>query len=173
MILTQNQINDILRFWYPNEKYNKFWFDKNINIDKYIFENYNDLLFRVYNNLKNNIDIDVDDYNDMLSSVILLDQFSRNISRYTDEVNIISDISIVLNDMTEIAKQISNIWLETYFNKDNPLNHIVFILMPFRHTNKISEYKIVLNILEEINDKNSELYHKFKSHTLKRYNLLI
>ena len=108
MILTQNQINDILRFWYPNEKYNKFWFDKNINIDKYIFENYNDLLFRVYNNLKNNIDIDVDDYNDMLSTVILLDQFSRNISRYTDDVNIISDISFVLNDMTEIAKKISN-----------------------------------------------------------------
>jgi len=171
MILTQNQINDILRFWYPNDKYNKFWFEKNTEIDKYIFETYNDLLFKTYNILNNNID--VDDYNDMLASVILLDQFSRNISRYTEESNIVSDISNVVSDMTEIAKKISNLWLEKYFNKDTSINHIVFILMPYRHTNKLPDYKFILTILEKINDNDDELYKKFKSHTIRRYNLLI
>jgi len=170
MILSQNQINDILEFWYPNDKYNKFWFEKNIEIDKYIFESYNELLFKTYNILKNNID--VDDYSDMLVSVILLDQFSRNILRYTEELDIISDISTVVSDMTEIAKKISILWLDKYFNKNNPINHLVFILMPFRHTNKLSDYKFILSILEKINN-DDELYKKFKSHTIRRYNLLI
>ena len=44
--------------------------------------------------------------------------------------------------------------------------------MPLRHLNKIHDYNLIMDILEEIKDDTNELYKKFKSQTLKRLKLL-
>ena len=44
--------------------------------------------------------------------------------------------------------------------------------MPLRHSYKLHDYKIILDILEIINDDENEIYKKFKNQTLKKYELL-
>ena len=37
MLLTEKEINSILNFWFPNDNYNNFWFDK--SVDEIIYKN--------------------------------------------------------------------------------------------------------------------------------------
>ena len=53
MLLNDLQINSILEFWFPNENYNKFWFDKSCDI--IIYEQYYNLLNETFKNI-NTID---------------------------------------------------------------------------------------------------------------------
>lgn len=184
MLLTDNEIEDILHFWFPNQKYNKFWFDHNIDFDILIKNKYQDLILKIFKNIK---ETDITDFssNELISIIILLDQFSRNINRailIDNESNIIGDKTIYytnienndITKMTEEASRLSKHWIQKKYYLTEPMNKIVFALMPLRHLNKLHDYKIILDILDIIQDKkDDEIYIKFKNQTAKRKDMLM
>ena len=172
-MLSQEVTNEILQFWFPNKYYNKFWFDKNSDFDITIKVKYNDLIIFVFKTLKNmSIDSDFNLYtsNELVAMIILLDQFSRNIERTNQFEWKINTPNV--HDCTETAEKISKYWISRKYYLSTPLNMTVFALMPLRHLNKIHDYNIIMDILEEIKDESNELYNKFKSQTLRRLKLL-
>jgi hypothetical protein len=74
--------------------------------------------------------------------------------------------------MTKLACNLSNIWINKKLYLTRPINESVFALMPLRHSYKLHDYKIILDILEIISDDENEIYKKFKNQTLKKYELL-
>jgi uncharacterized protein (DUF924 family) len=184
MLLTDNEIEDILHFWFPNQKYNKFWFEQNIDFDILIKNKYQDLLLKIFKNIKET-DISQFDSNNLIAIIILLDQFSRNINRailMDTDSNIIGDKTIYytnienndISKMTEEASRLSKYWIQKKYYLTEPINKIVFALMPLRHLNKLHDYIIILDILDKIQDKkNDEIYIKFKNQTVKRKDMLM
>ena len=159
MLLTDNEVEDILHFWFPNQKYNKFWFEKNIDFDILIKNKYQDLLLKIFKNIKE-ADIIEFSSNELISIIILLDQFSRNIYRATlinSDSNTIGDKTIYytniesndITKMTEEANRLSKYWIQKKYYLTEPINKTVFALMPLRHLNKLHDYNIILDILEK------------------------
>lgn len=178
MLLTDNEIEDILHFWFPNQKYNKFWFEQNIDFDMIIKNKYQDLLMKTFKNIK---DTDISEFSsdELISIIILLDQFSRNINRanLTIDDKTLYYTNIESNDvtkMTEEANRLSKYWIQKKYYLTEPINKTVFALMPLRHLNKLHDYIIILDILDKIQDKkNDEIYIKFKNQTAKRKDMLM
>ena len=151
----------LIDFWFPNNNFNKFWFDG--TVDNYIIKNYKDIL-------ENNITINYKNLSDkmILSYIILYDQFSRNIYRNINQKDNIKKYD-------KIALELS----EYYFNNRKWLNipttHLVFYLIPYRHTFNEKYYNnimYILNCYEKSNKINNDLlFDKFKKHTLKNLNL--
>lgn len=169
MLLDTSVINEIFTFWFPNDNYNNFWFDKNLDFDSIIKAKYFPLLIHIFSEIKN-YDLLGMNSDEIIAIIIILDQFSRNIERTLteSESNLLS--CQIIHEMTEEAHRLSKYWINYKCYLTEPMNKIVFALMPLRHLNKISDYKIIIQILEEIKDKYSGtiLYNKFKNQTVKR-----
>jgi uncharacterized protein (DUF924 family) len=169
-MLSQEQIDNILNFWFfeSNDKFNKMWFQKNIVFDKLIYDNYYNILIDFYEKYKFNDHFRfVADKNQLLASIILLDQFSRNMSRIDSSLT-----TEKINDMTSLARMLTFQWLNLELHKCSSINHCVFALMPLRHLNNISDYKLILAVMKNIDDKENDTYKKFIFHTEKRLELL-
>ena len=150
-------MTDVLNFWFPNDNFNKFWFDK--SIDNIIKMKYGTIL----NFLEKEI-IDVDSLSDLeiLEKIIILDQFSRSIYRENKE-------KVKFND-----KKALNLSLNFFANRNwinIKLNHLIFYLMPLRHTFDKEYYDKIFEILKIYKLKNSdkELYNKFLKITKRIY----
>lgn len=149
---------NILEFWFPNDKFNKFWFDK--SKDKYIKEKYSKIL-QVQE--VSSYQLDRLNNEELLEKIIILDQFSRNIYRNQPE-------KIKINDIKSL--ELSLYYLNNRNWQDSKFNHLVFYLMPLRHTfNKIYYHKIleILNLFQK-KDEDKELFDKFYHATLIRFN---
>lgn len=160
MLLTVDQINNILSFWFPNNTFNKFWFDENIEIDTFIFTNYKNLMNNIYDKITTTL-LEELAYNELLAIIILFDQFSRNINRIE---------SVDINKFTIMAKEISLLLIKKDIY-NNSMNHITFILMPLRHLNIKEDYILILDILDKLKNKDCIIFNKFKNQTIKRFNL--
>lgn len=153
-------MTDVLEFWFPNNDFNKFWFDK--TKDKLITNQF-------YNRLKvlENTYINCQEKSDeeLLEIIIILDQFSRNIYRDNKE-------QIKLNDIKSL--HLANYFFDNRKWNNLPLNHLIFYLMPFRHTNNIQYYQKIFEILNLYQKKNDniDLYNRFYKATKSRFNLL-
>lgn len=164
MLLTITQVENILAFWFPNDNYNSFWFDKSVDLK--IYNDYYLLLDETfYKILKSSTsELELLEYNELLALIIMFDQFSRNISRI---------LQISVSPMTEEAKKLAMICINKKYYLNKGMNHICFILMPLRHLNKINDYYIIVKILNELEDKkNNEIFIKFRNQTIKKLNLL-
>ena len=100
--------------------------------------------------------------------IIILDQFSRNINRVNDNID-----NIQIKEMTNLAITLSHLWINKKLYLQEHINKTVFALMPLRHSYKLYNYKIIINVLSQINDKDNEIYIKFKNNTLCKYKLLL
>jgi uncharacterized protein (DUF924 family) len=159
MLLTENEINSILNFWFPNDNYNTFWFDK--SVDEVIYKSYFHLLHECYNvSVEKDFDFC---YEEILALIILFDQFSRNINRIVN-INVI--------DFTYEARRLSLHCVKSKYYLNKKMNHICFMLMPLRHLNKLNDYYLLLDILKEIENPNDIIFNKFKIQTLKKFDLL-
>lgn len=150
--VTFHKVNDILKFWFPDNKYHKFWFDK--SKDDFIINNFKILLEQVKNNQVNW----KPSFESNIAKIIILDQFSRNIYRNNKEKIKVYD---------KIANLIA---METIYKYPNELkqnlNYYVFCLMVYRHQNTNESIKYVINKLEEIDlttlsDEDLFLFNKF------------
>jgi uncharacterized protein (DUF924 family) len=162
MLLNNLQIESILNFWFPNNNFNKFWFDK--SVDEKIYNEYYKLLLEIDDKITTSNDATLKEleYEELLALIILLDQFSRNINRV---------VHINVSNFTDHAKKLSMLCInKNILNKK--MNHICFILMPLRHLNKVNDYYLIINILNKIEDNNNEIYNKFRNETMKKLELL-
>ena len=153
---------NIIDFWFPNDKFNKFWFDE--SKDDYINKNFNTQLMDIENET-----IIYEELSDLeiLSKILFLDQISRSIYRNNKE-------KILNND--KIALKLSLYYLENRDWNNIKFNYLIFYLMPLRHTFKKEYYDKIFEILlqkqkylfqKKNNDKN--LFDKFYNVTLKIY----
>jgi uncharacterized protein (DUF924 family) len=169
-MLTNETIDNILNYWFPNEEFNKFWFDNNQDIDNYINKEYYNLLIKLYDYV---IKLTDDKFNNLTSKqiivyIIILDQFSRNIARVNNNID-----KYKINNMTNLAITLSYLWINKKLYLKEHINKNVFALMPLRHSYNLYNYKTIIHILSQINDKDNEIYIKFKDNTLRRYLLLL
>lgn len=149
----------ILDYWFPNDKFQKFWFQgkRKKSIDVNIKDKFMDYVILFNNNkLK---DWETESFESRLALIILLDQFTRNIFRDKRD-----------NKYDEKAYNISKYMLEHYDYKHIKLVHLIFILMPFRHSAKIEDRQFVVDFNEEY-EKNYKitdtvLWDKFKKASL-------
>jgi uncharacterized protein (DUF924 family) len=166
MLLNKTQIKSILNFWFPNDNFNKFWFNK--SVDNKIYEEYYTLLNEIYKKLieiddSNSEKLEEIEYEELLALIILLDQFSRNINRL---------VPINLVNFTTEARKLSNICINKNYILDKKMSHICFILMPLRHLNKINDYYIIIELLDHVKDNQNEIFYKFKNETMQKLDLL-
>ena len=165
MLLFDEQINNILTFWFPNDIYNKFWFDENNEVDSLISANYKNLMNDTYDKIiMNKSMIESLEYDELLSIIILFDQFSRNIDR-VERVNIIK--------FTEVAKELSLLLIKKNYIYNNKMSHISFILMPLRHLKIKEDYVLIFEILDKIEKEHKcDIFNKFKKQTIKNLKFL-
>jgi len=147
--------NKILDYWFPKDIniIPKFWFDASPETDKYIVDNFTELLQLAEKHLLNDWKRSVKSH---LALIILLDQFSRHIYR--------GGIDVYKNDL------IAYFYTQEFFldNKDQDLTILekMMALMPYRHQEKKNTYDLVINYIEKETDP---LWDKFKFHTKRKY----
>ena len=150
---------DILTYWFPNEDYNSWWFNSSHDIE--IYNKYYNIMLNKFEMFNiNNYDINYPE--NIITDIIILDQFSRNINRITNNINIL--------DYTIKAKQLSELWINSKIYLTVPIRWTVFAFLPIRHLKDINENNKLLIYLDELLERNHELinnkiYQKFKYHT--------
>jgi len=155
-------MQDILEFWFPNNEYNNFWFDK--SADNYIIDNFSEILIE----LQNTSSVTFIEWNKSIEGkvaiIIVLDQFTRSFYRNTR--------SIYMND--ELAFSIAKEIISNNLDKQLPLNYRIFVLMPYRHQKKSIYLDIVMEKIKEYSEfGKSLLLEKFRLATIKNYTTMI
>lgn len=154
--------DEILNFWFPNSQYQKWWFIGNTQLDQQIAEKYFNQMSNLFSNFKigDYLDISV---NKLLSDIILLDQFSRNISRIKSDIDV--------SAYTKKAQILSEIWLDKKYYLTEPIAYTVFALLPIRHSKDKNAIEKILPVLDEIKEINQNysnpIYKKFYLHTIR------
>ena len=132
-------ITEVIPYWFPNDKYQDFWF--NGEKDQEIVEKFKPLLDTL---------IKEPDVKHKFETIIVLDQFSRNISRYE---------KIPLSPVgEEIVLRFSSELLEEGYDKKLTLSQRLFLLMPYRHSSKRENDS---NFLDIVCDKLKEYTVEF------------
>ena len=151
---------EVLTFWFPDDKFQSFWFDK--SVDDYITNNFSSLLNKYEKKKFNTLILSSLDDNKLLEIIIVLDQFSRNIYRKNN---------FKRND--DKALKIAKYFFENREWRNKQFQHLVFYLMPLRHSNVEDDCMLVYGLLNEIDTNNlSEnqkfLFKKFYAKTMKQ-----
>jgi len=100
---------------------------------------------------------------EIISDIILLDQFSRNINR------IIRNLDLI--EYTNKAIQLSNKWIEKKYYLTCHIKWTVFAFLPIRHSKNKKQINRIIKLLEEIQSNNDliahdKIYQKFKLYTI-------
>ena len=152
-------LESVLQFWFPNENYQDFWFDK--SPDKHIKINYLSLLLDEEAGKFNHLE----DNNNILARIVLLDQFTRNIWRgsITEQHK---------ND--EKALELAIKLLADKRDHQFPIYQRIFILFPLRHSHIWDNLKLVLTKIKEYEkevntESEKKLLRLFKNATLRSF----
>ena len=150
---------DILKYWFPNNEFNKFWFSKDKQTDDFIKENF-------YDYMKNMIctkDYTFNSADELLAKIIVLDQFTRNIYRNTQ----------MAYHYDMIALSLAQLYFDLEYDTRHTFNKVIFALMPFRHSESLFNQQFVLDYLKKNNiDKTTELFKKFERASLSSYHTI-
>lgn len=142
-------LEDLTNYWFPNDKYQEFWFDG--SRDKEIFEKFNNLLSSTI----------LDD--DSFKKIILYDQVARNICRFTDQPYTYDAISL------HLAENMLNNNEDVLY----PIHKRIFILLPLRHSRVTNNLDIVMQRIKSYTvESDTNIIKRFRSATLKDYSLL-
>lgn len=153
------EYKEVLKYWFPNKEFNKFWFSANKETDEYIKSNF----FEYMKNIICNQDYTFQSKDELLAKIIVLDQFTRNIYRNTE----------MAYHYDMIALKLAKIYFRLKYDENHSFNKIIFALMPFRHSEEIKDQKFVLDYLKNDNiDKSTELYKKFERASLSSYQII-
>jgi len=158
-------MDSILPFWFPNNNFNKFWFDKSKD----------DVIIKKYKTILENAKIEnipkLSD-NMILSYIILFDQLNRNIFRNNKSK---------IKKYDKFALELTEYFFENRNWYHIQVNYLIFFLMPYRHTFQINKYEKIFSILDIYYQKNKEtletdnkqklLLKKFINQTLKKLQL--
>ena len=148
----------ILDFWFK-ECNSKMWFKKNQEFDNLIKNKFQKTFEYCLKNKINNIYIIRENY---LSWIIVLDQFSRNI--YRNQIRSFSG--------DEKALKLSKIAIKKGFLISNEDHYNSFFLMPFMHSEKLSDHEFGLPLFKKYTSEktyNSAKRHKKVIETFSRF----
>jgi uncharacterized protein (DUF924 family) len=165
--MNYSTINTILNFWFPDENYHTWWFKPNNSLDNKININFYYLMKLQFDSF------DIKKYQNesseqIITRILLLDQFSRNINRVILGLN--------LNEYTSRAFELSKLWINKKYYLTEPINYTVFALLPIRHyanqTNNNQLVELLIDILDKIEHykptiKKNKCFQKFKFFTIK------
>ena len=151
---------DVVDYWFENPNDYKKWFLSGTTLDKYISENYKDLLdYHLQTNngiglvTKSNLKV-------ILGRIILLDQLARHIYRDTPKAFSGEKYTVPL----------SLTLLETGLIDKLTMPERIFALMPLQHSENLKDKQLILEYLEtiihnkELNDH--QMILSFKQHTI-------
>ena len=155
----------ILSYWFPNDQYQKFWFDG--SKDEEIYNNFYDILINI-----DTADTEVEE-KDIFAKLILFDQIARNICRYKN----ISNIGNIGYTYLDISLSLANLLLSTNADHKYPIYQRIFMLLPLRHSRITSNLNIVMNriqiyIKDCVNESDIGFLNRFRLATLKDYSLV-
>ncbi len=148
----------IIDFWFK-ECNPKIWFKKNNEFDTLIKKRFQKILEYC---LKNEINKNLITKENCLSWIIVLDQFSRNI--YRNQMRSFSG--------DEKALKFSKIAIKKNFLISNEDNYNSFFLMPFMHSEKLSDHEFSLPFFKKYTNKktyDSAQRHKKVIETFSRF----
>jgi len=157
--------NEILKYWFPNDEFNTFWFSAKRETDDYIKENFHDYFLDTMNEepivFKNS--------DELLAKIIVLDQFTRHIHRGSGRV--------YQNDSK--ALKLAEKYFELNYHKEHTINKVIFALMPFRHSENINNQRFVLDNLKTLepdskqsSEQDSEIYRRFHRASIVSFNTI-
>ena len=177
--MTDVTLLKIYNWWFDSNNGIKLWIIKNKSkrneIDNYITNTYIAVLKKYQSTdltdiLKYNQDYNIDSYlKRLVTIIIILDQFSRNIVRTGTQVDVIQN--------TLKSEKISVFLCQTKYIHRLPLNNLIFVLMPLKHTNIINNFQIIKKIISKsinitknrfANISENDLY-RFYQDSLKKY----
>ena len=138
----------ILDFWFK-ECNPKMWFKKDQEFDNLIKTKFQKILEYCLENKINNNSTFRENY---LSWIIVLDQFSRNI--YRNQIRSFSG--------DEKALKLSKIAIKKNFLISNEDHYNSFFLMPFMHSEKLSDHEFSLPLFKKYTSKKT--YDSAKRH---------
>ena len=145
-ILSDNEINQILNFWFYNNEFQKFWFDT--SVDEYIKLTYSDLLSNLEQKIEHivtyccNKELFTTEAgrNEALVIIIIFDQFTRNIFRNTNKS--------IFTKNDKYAFSISKFIIENSFDLLYNMSQRLFLLLPYRHQKHYTEMQIYAKYLD-------------------------
>ena len=161
-------INDVIPYWFPNDKYQDFWF--NGERDREITLTFKPLLEKL---------IQEPNLNHRFETIIVLDQFARNISRYENDKLSRNENQKIKPKLCligeEIAFRLSSELLEEGYDKKLSISQRLFLLMPYRHSARRENDSNLLDIVcEKLKEYKQEFGHtqhilRFESATYSSY----
>ena len=145
-ILLDNDISEILNFWFPNNAFQKFWFDQ--SVDEHIKINYSELLSNLEQKIENIVSYCCNKElfdsearrNEALVIIIILDQFTRNIFRNTNK--------IIFTKNDKYAFLISKFIIDNSLDFMYSISQRLFLLLPYRHQKHCTEMQIYVKYLD-------------------------
>jgi len=155
---------EIFNFWFPKDTsfFRKQWFNNSLDSeikDKYyeIFEKATTRKYLPWNSPR-----------DLVTLIIIYDQFSRNLFRGTSQA--------YQND--SLAIKFAKLFFESKFDSEHyylGLSHIIFALMPFRHSENLEDQKFVINKISELKTRfpSCNLLNKFELYSIKSYQTIL
>ena len=158
---------DIYLFWFPNQKYQNYWFsNEKDNIIKKRYNNFVEYLSRL--SVQQLVEIvelfHITDQNIIIISIIIcLDQFTRNIYRNDMKQRIKND---------RLCLQFTLYYYLQNRHRQFPINERIFFLLPLRHRRSTTLAYIVLNEIEimqkQVENKiQQSIVNRFRKATLK------
>ena len=139
--------------WFDNTK---FWFDKNIDCDKYLSNKYYKYCNKCY--------IDNFTKQELIGSVILLDQIPRHYKRYYKQ-------NINVNLFSKKATYYSDLLLKLFDITTFTMDELCFIYLPYRHINDIEKIKEIINLFIVIYKNARDSYVKYRTKKFLYYTL--
>jgi uncharacterized protein (DUF924 family) len=134
----------ILEFWFV-QCTPKMWFNKNREFDDLIKEKFINTIEVCMKTEINDFFLSLETY---LSSIIVLDQFTRNIFRNTDKAY----------QGDKKAIQLSSIAIQSNFLKEKNYHKNSFLLMPLMHSENIQDHELGLPYFQEYTNSNTFKY---------------
>jgi len=159
-----DSFSHLLNFWFPDDEYHRWWFKSTPALDLKIFNIYHIQMSDTFNNFN------VENYSkstpeEIIRDIIILDQFSRNINRIVQNLDIIQ--------YTNKAIELSNEWIKRKYYLTCPIKWTVFAFLPIRHSKNKEQINRLVGILEQVEKSNNlillnKIYQKFKFNTIRQ-----
>ena len=147
----------ILNYWFEQISH-KERFTKNNTLDHKIrdvfFEDYQKAINNNYDNWQNNA-------NECLALIILLDQFSRNLFRNDGKAFF----------MDTKARLVANEAINRKYHKKLKQDQVMFIFLPFMHSEKLSDQIFCCNLIDTFFEGNSN-YEQAKKYAQLHKNII-
>jgi uncharacterized protein (DUF924 family) len=116
------------------------WFGKSEETDRYVTEQYKELLEKAK---RGELDDWAEDHEGLVALVVLLDQFSRNIYRGSAEMYAADEKVLAISKDT----------VERGVDVNMPAAHRIAVYMPFMHSEKFADQEKCVELFEKLHDE--------------------